>query len=183
MSMGETQTASATVTERVEAPIDRVWALLSDFSAMERRTKGLSRFTVEGSGAGAVRTFQIGDGPIMRERLEIFDPDRHRFAYAFGQAAALFPRTRKRRSGAHSSRMSIGTESPGYARSSRPDPEDEGHDAQRGSGDKGAWPRQLRASDVGIILRMKSRAGRSLASTLPAVGLHCGLPIDARGTG
>ena len=82
MSKEETYTASAMITERVAAPIDRVWEVLSDFSAMQKRTAGLTRFTVEGSGAGAVRTFQIGDGPIMRERLEIFDPDRYYFAYA-----------------------------------------------------------------------------------------------------
>ncbi|HLG86736.1 MAG TPA: SRPBCC family protein [Alphaproteobacteria bacterium] len=80
--MNKEETASATVTERVAAPIDRVWEVLSDFSAMQRRTAGLTRFTVEGSGAGAVRTFQIGDGPVMRERLEVFDPVGYRFAYA-----------------------------------------------------------------------------------------------------
>ena len=82
MSEKEKLTASATVTERVVAPIDRVWDVLSDFTAMQKRTAGLTRFDVEGSGAGAVRTFQIGDGPVMRERLEIFDPDHYCFAYA-----------------------------------------------------------------------------------------------------
>ena len=82
MSKGTTQTVSTTVTERVAAPVDRVWEVLSDFHAMQKRTAGLTRFDVEGSGAGAIRTFQIGDGPIMRVRLEVFDPQQYRFAYA-----------------------------------------------------------------------------------------------------
>lgn len=87
--MTENWIASASVNERVEAPIERVWALLSDFHSLPRRMAGITHFVVEGAGAGAVRTFRIGDGPLLRERIETFEPQRHRFSYSLLPPAFL----------------------------------------------------------------------------------------------
>jgi len=87
--MSDKPMASAIIVERVAAPVEAVWTLLSDFHALQRRMAGLTRFEVEGSGTGAVRTFQVGDGPVMRERLEAFEPERHRFVYSLLPPAFL----------------------------------------------------------------------------------------------
>ncbi len=79
--MAEKQIAEKTVAERVTAPVQQVWDLLSDFTSITRRAAGLSDFKIEGSGAGSVRSFRIGDGPILRERIESFDPAHYHFAY------------------------------------------------------------------------------------------------------
>jgi hypothetical protein len=75
-------TAETTIEERVDAPVERVWALLSDFSAITRRTPGIADFSIAGSGVGMIRSFRVGDGPMLRERVEAFDPANHFFAYA-----------------------------------------------------------------------------------------------------
>jgi len=80
--MKDAWNVSAAVSEKVDAPIERVWELLSDFHSLPRRMAGITDFVVEGSGVGTVRTFRLGDGPIIRERIEIFEPERHRFAYS-----------------------------------------------------------------------------------------------------
>jgi len=80
--MSDKLTATANVVERVAAPIDRVWELLSDFTSILRRTRGIVDFAMEGSGEGAIRTFRIGDGPVIRERLETLDAADYRFAYS-----------------------------------------------------------------------------------------------------
>jgi hypothetical protein len=88
-AMKDTWIASAAVTERIEAPIERAWELLSDFHSLPRRMPGITHFVVEGSGAGAIRTIRIGEGPILRERMDIFDPERHRLAYSLLPPAFL----------------------------------------------------------------------------------------------
>lgn len=80
--MADKMIAEKTIEERVAAPVQQVWNLLSDFSAITRRTPGILDFKVEGAGAGAVRSFRVGDGPMLRERIELFDPDNCHFAYA-----------------------------------------------------------------------------------------------------
>lgn len=80
--MADKITAEKTIEDRVEAPVQQVWDLLSDFSAITRRTAGIQDFRIEGEGAGAIRSFRVGDGPILRERIELWDPANYRFAYA-----------------------------------------------------------------------------------------------------
>jgi hypothetical protein len=80
---------SVEVIERIDAPAERVWHSLSDFHAVSRRMAGITRFAVEGVGVGAVRTFQVGDGPVMRERIEAFEPERYRFVYSLLPPAFL----------------------------------------------------------------------------------------------
>lgn len=75
-------TAETTVEERVAAPVQHVWDLLADFTSITRRAAGLKDFKIEGSGVGSVRSFRIGDGPILRERIESFDAANHQFTYA-----------------------------------------------------------------------------------------------------
>jgi len=80
--MKDSWVVSAAVTEKVNAPVGQVWALLSDFHSLPRRMAGIKDFVVEGSGVGTVRSFRLGDGPVIRERIEAFEPERHRFAYS-----------------------------------------------------------------------------------------------------
>ena len=80
--MAEKLTAEKTIEDRIAAPVQQVWELLSDFSAITRRTAGIVDFKIEGEGTGAVRSFRVGDGPILRERIELWDPVKYRFAYA-----------------------------------------------------------------------------------------------------
>ena len=80
--MAEKLIAAKTVEERVAAPIDSVWALLSDFSSITRRAPSIVDFAIEGSGVGSVRSFRIGDGPLLREQIEILDPANYYFSYA-----------------------------------------------------------------------------------------------------
>ena len=70
------------IEDKFDAPIDKVWALVSDFGGIAKRIPGLKNFVLDGAGAGAVRSFQIGDGPVIRERLEMFEPQNYRFAYS-----------------------------------------------------------------------------------------------------
>jgi len=80
-NMAAKLTAEKTIQERVTAPLQNVWDLLSDFTSITRRAAGIADFSIEGSGAGSVRSFRIGDGPILRERIEYFDPANYHFAY------------------------------------------------------------------------------------------------------
>jgi hypothetical protein len=80
--MPEKLTSEKIIEESVAAPVQQVWDLLSDFSAITRRTKGIEDFKIEGEGEGAVRSFRVGDGPILRERIELWDPANYVFAYA-----------------------------------------------------------------------------------------------------
>jgi hypothetical protein len=87
--MESSLTVSTSIEERLTAPIERVWHLLTDFHALPRRMAGVTHFVVEGSGVGAVRTFQINNGPVLRERIEALESERYRFVYSLLPPAFL----------------------------------------------------------------------------------------------
>ena len=70
--------------ESIDASVERIWHLLSDFGNMDV-VKGFCRAVhVQGSGAGAVRTFELFEeagGGTVSERIEQFDSQAHYFSY------------------------------------------------------------------------------------------------------
>jgi carbon monoxide dehydrogenase subunit G len=73
---------SVKVSERIEAPSDRVWELVRDFGGVRRYAAGIEKCSVEGSGVGAVRTLSLAGGAELRERLEAIDDARRRLSYS-----------------------------------------------------------------------------------------------------
>jgi carbon monoxide dehydrogenase subunit G len=73
---------SVKVSERVEAPADRVWDLFRDFGGIQRFTSGFEKVEVTGSGIGAVRTITLPGGAALKERLEAFDDRGRKLQYA-----------------------------------------------------------------------------------------------------
>ena len=70
--MAEKLTAEKSIEERVAAPIQQVWDLLSDFSAITRRTAGIQDFKIEGEGAGA-DALRHPAGPLPRMKPDAVD--------------------------------------------------------------------------------------------------------------
>jgi len=73
---------SVKVSERIEAPSERVWELVRDFGGVQRYSAGIESCTVEGRGIGAVRTLGLPGGLSLKERLEAFDDAGRRLSYA-----------------------------------------------------------------------------------------------------
>ncbi|HYD48617.1 MAG TPA: SRPBCC family protein [Terriglobales bacterium] len=69
------------VVEEVEAPLDEVWEIASDFGGIQRWSPAIERCTVTGTGVGAVRSVEM-NGIALSERLEALDNDRHRLQYS-----------------------------------------------------------------------------------------------------
>jgi carbon monoxide dehydrogenase subunit G len=70
------------VSERIDAPADRVWELLRDFGGVQRYAAGIEKCSVEGQGVGAVRKLGLPGGLTLEERLEAFDDPGRRLSYA-----------------------------------------------------------------------------------------------------
>lgn len=70
----------------IEAPVEAVWDIVRDFSALPNWIPGLGRCTIEDGlppdAVGCVRAFSLGD-QIVRERLLWLDDSRYRFGYNF----------------------------------------------------------------------------------------------------
>jgi hypothetical protein len=64
------------------APADAIWQVIGDFGAACRYLAGVVNCTVEGEGAGALRTSTYADGTTIVERLEALDDSTHRLSYA-----------------------------------------------------------------------------------------------------
>lgn len=70
----------ATVTARLDHPVDAVWARVGSFGGLQHWAAGVSACSVDGEGVGAVRTV-IANGAEVRERLEAIDPAAHTLRY------------------------------------------------------------------------------------------------------
>ena len=95
LSLGATLVGSATwadppktirVSETVEikAPIDKVWATVSDFDSLNKWHPGFASDELVSGGngkVGAVRKLTIKDGPTFTERLLAFDAAHHSYRY------------------------------------------------------------------------------------------------------
>lgn len=71
----------ASISRIIAAPVGEVWGITSAFGAMRAWMPGIARCALEGVGVGAVRTAELPSGAVVRERLEVMDPERHRMRY------------------------------------------------------------------------------------------------------
>lgn len=71
----------------IDAPVEAVWHAVRDFGALARRVPGLLDCVIEDGrdpdSVGCVRSFKLGDGTPVRERLLELDDCRYRFAYNY----------------------------------------------------------------------------------------------------
>ena len=78
----------ASVSAEFDHPIETVWARIAAFGGLEDWADGVSACSVEGVGAGAVRTV-VRNGNAVRERLEAIDPVEHVLRYQILQPHLL----------------------------------------------------------------------------------------------
>ena len=85
--------ARAYASHVIEAPVEAVWAIVRDFSAIPAWVDGVGPCSIEdglpSDAIGCVRALRLGDGPLIRERLLYLDDARYRFSYNF--EAPAFP--------------------------------------------------------------------------------------------
>lgn len=71
----------------INAPIDRVWRTVADYNGLPAWMPGMKDSVIEDNKkpteVGAVRKLGMaGSKDILRERLEVFEPDNHTITYA-----------------------------------------------------------------------------------------------------
>ncbi len=69
--------ASIRVHERIAAPADTIWAIVSDAGAIDRWFPGIEESSLEGD----IRTCRIGADLVISERIITNDPKLRRFQY------------------------------------------------------------------------------------------------------
>jgi hypothetical protein len=69
-----------TVTDTIDAPIEKVWEAVSDFGGLTKYMRGIDECRLEGTGLGADRHISLAGGTIV-ERLTWFDPSAHALSY------------------------------------------------------------------------------------------------------
>jgi carbon monoxide dehydrogenase subunit G len=74
--------ASVKVSDRIDAPADKVWDLIGDFGGISRYSTGFKSVTCEGRGVGAVRTITLPNEAQIQERCELLDPVRRTLDYS-----------------------------------------------------------------------------------------------------
>lgn len=79
--------AKAFASAIIDAPVEAVWDIVRDFSALPSWVPGLGPCRIEGGLApdviGCVRAFSLRDGTPVSERLTMLDDSRYAFAYTF----------------------------------------------------------------------------------------------------
>ena len=77
----------------IEAPVEDVWRLVSDFTSWESWIPTESKFTMEDgfeqAPVGSVRLVRAAQGPIIREKLLAKDVAHHTMTYAFDGPTSL----------------------------------------------------------------------------------------------
>lgn len=81
--------AEVIVREEIDASVDAVWDLMSDFGGVADNSPVIERCDVEGEGVGAVRTLHMQGGLQLQERLEAFDPAGRTWSYSIVEPAPL----------------------------------------------------------------------------------------------
>lgn len=71
--------ASSTIL--IDAPVDAIWQVISDFGAGHKYLAGVVDCTVGGEGVGALRTLTSADGSTIVERLAALDASVYRLGY------------------------------------------------------------------------------------------------------
>ncbi len=77
---GTPLTHTDVIVETLEAPLARVWAILSDHGSIGSYVAGVKVLRVEGEGVGAIRFIANPAGEVC-ERLETLDAGTHSFSY------------------------------------------------------------------------------------------------------
>jgi uncharacterized protein YndB with AHSA1/START domain len=83
---------STVQTIRIEAPADRVWAIVSDFGGIAKwfRTLVGSRLVLRNRNeVGAIRELHRGNGTRVREKLVAFEPAQRMLAYEYADGEVL----------------------------------------------------------------------------------------------
>ena len=71
----------ATQVIKINAPIDVIWQVISDFGAGARYLVMVTHCTMQGNGVGALRILTYVDGSVILERLETVDQAMHCLSY------------------------------------------------------------------------------------------------------
>lgn len=83
--------AKAYASTIIEAPVEAVWATVRDFDALPKWNPAVTDSEIEGGMAsdvvGCIRSFHLGDGTHVRERLLSLDDSRYSFTYNFEKPA------------------------------------------------------------------------------------------------
>ncbi|HEU4431022.1 MAG TPA: SRPBCC family protein [Myxococcota bacterium] len=74
--------ASVKISDRINAPADRVWDLVGDFGGIGRFSKGFKSVASTGSGVGAIRTITLPNDVELQERCELLDAARRTLDYS-----------------------------------------------------------------------------------------------------
>lgn len=74
--------ASVKVSDRINAPVEKVWDLIGDFGGISRFSAGFKSVTCEGAGVGAIRTITLPNDAQIEERCERLDAASHTLDYA-----------------------------------------------------------------------------------------------------
>jgi carbon monoxide dehydrogenase subunit G len=77
---------NAQVVREIDQPIDKIWAVVSDFANVGWAMPGI-KVTSEGSGVGMVRTMHIPNSDPVAEILETLDPVNYSFSYTIPKMA------------------------------------------------------------------------------------------------
>ena len=74
--------ASASVSDLIPAPIEKVWEVVGDFNGMGKYVSAVTDSQMTGEGVGAVRKVTMQDGTVIEESLESYDPAAYELSYA-----------------------------------------------------------------------------------------------------
>lgn len=75
---------NAKVVREIDQPIEKIWAVVSDFGNVGWGMPGVP-VTTEGKGVGMVRTMHIPNSDPVAEVLETLDPATHSFSYSIAK--------------------------------------------------------------------------------------------------
>ncbi len=81
---GPPKTLKVVKSVEVQAPVDKVWAAVKDFDALDKWHPGFAKDVITkgtNNQPGAVRTLTIKDGPSFTEELLAFDENTHSYRY------------------------------------------------------------------------------------------------------
>lgn len=70
------------VSGTINAPADKVWRLVGNFSELDTFVEAVTNCTSAGSGTGAVRTLTLEDGSKVKEKLDSLDHDKRTLTYS-----------------------------------------------------------------------------------------------------
>ena len=65
----------------IPAPIEKIWALVGNFGDLPYLSDLIKQTTLEGEGAGSVRTLELAAGGLIKERLDVYSAAEHHYTY------------------------------------------------------------------------------------------------------